>query len=369
MASAIFKPSRIIAIAVVVAAALWIGSGVFGSNEEPAGDRTAAEAPTIPIQKVAVATANPEKHERVILVSCVTEADHRAIAAARGGGVLVDLLVSAGDAVQADDTIGRISDEGREAAVKQAEALVAQRRAEYEANKKLIDQGTAPRNSLPALEAAVAAADAVLASARAEAEKLAIKSPIGGIVDSVPLQVGQAVQDGTEVAEIIDPDPMLAVGAVSEFRRGSLRIGQNVTVRFVEGPPVDGKINFVGLSAEAATRTYKVEATMMNPDAAIADGLTCEMSISLEPIEAVSIPRSSLVFSDAGELGVRIVDANDKARFVAIEIVDDQQASVWVTGIEGPARVIVVGQDFVKDGDPVEAVSSADVAERGDPPA
>jgi multidrug efflux system membrane fusion protein len=185
----------------------------------------------------------------------------------------------------------------------------------------------------------------------------------------VSLQVGQAVQDGTQVAEIIDPDPMLAVGAVSEFRRGSLRIGQNVTVRFVEGQPVNGTINFVGLSAEAATRTYKVEATMINPDAAIADGLTCEMSISLEPIEALSVPRSSLVFSDDGKLGVRIVDADDKARFVPIDIVDDQQASVWVTGIDGPARVIVVGQDFVTDGDPVEAVSEADAGNKAEPPA
>lgn len=368
MASAILKPSRIVALVIVAGAALWLGSGVFGSSEDAASVST-AETPTIPIQKVAVKAANPESHARAILVSCVTEADHRAIAVARGPGVLVDLLVSPGDTVSAGETIALISDEGREAAVKQAEALVAQRNAEYDANKRLIDQGTAPRNTLPALEAAVASAEAALAAARAEAEKLQIKSPIDGVVDSVPLQVGQAVQDGTEVAEIIDPDPMLAVGSVSEFRRGSLRIGQDVTIRFVEGSPVHGKIHFVGLSAEAATRTYEVEATMANPDAAIADGLTCEMSISLEPIEAVSVSRSSLVFSDDGKLGVRIADEDDKARFVAVDIVDDQQASVWVTGIDGPARVIVVGQDFVKDGDPVEAVSTAETAEVAEPQA
>lgn len=368
MASAIFKPSRIIAVAIVGGAALWIGSGVFGSNDEP-GAVEMPEAPTIPVQKVAVKPVSPETHGRKILVSCVTEADHRAIAVARGAGVLVGLLVSPGDAVSAGETIALISDEGREAAVKQAEAFVAQRNAEYDANKKLIDQGTAPRNTLPALEAAVAAAEAALASAQAEAEKLEIKSPIDGIVDSVPLQVGQAVQDGSQIAEIIDPDPMLAVGSVSEFKRGSLRIGQDVSIRFVEGSPVSGTVNFISLSAEPTTRTYKVEATMANPEAAIADGLTCEMEISLEPIEAASVPRSSLVFSDAGELGVRIADSDDTVRFVPIKIVDDHQASVWVTGMDGPARVIVVGQDFVKDGDPIEAVPTAETADRAEPPA
>jgi len=46
-------------------------------------------------------------------------------------------------------------------------------------------------------------------------------------------------------------------------------------------------------------------------------------------------------------------------------VVEDLQASVWVTGINGPTNVIVVGQDFVKDGDLVEAVPTAGAAESG----
>lgn len=367
MASAMFKPSRIVAVAVVAAAALWIVSGGFGSNEQPVADVNPPA--TVPLQKVGVETTNIEKHERTVLLSCVTEADNRAVAVARGDGILVDLMVTQGSEVEAGQTIAVISDEGRDSAVKQAEALVAQRKAEYDANKRLIDQGTAPRNSLPALEAAVAAADAALAAARAEADKLTIRSPIRGIVDTVPVQVGQAVKDGTEIAEIVDPDPMLAVGAISEFRRGSVKVGQDVAVRFVEGSPINGAITFVGLSAEAATRTYKIEARIANPDATIADGLTCEMSIALAPIEASAVPRSALVFSDKGELGVRTVDENDTARFVPVEIVDDARTSLWVTGIEGPTRVIVVGQDFVTDGDLVDAVPTTEPEGEGKPPA
>lgn len=367
MASAFLKPSKILAIVLVGATALWIASGVFEANEEPA---TEAPVPTsaIPIQKVSVATTVPEKHERNILVSCVTEADRRATAVARSDGIIIELMAVPGAVVRAGQTTATISDEGREAAVKQAEALVAQRKAEYDASKRLIDQGTTPRNTLPALEAALAAADASLAAARAEVEKQTIKSPIDGIIDSVPVQVGQAVRDGTQIAIVIDPDPMLAVGAVSEFRRASLKVGQDVIVRFVNGNPTNGAINFVSLSAEAATRTYKVEARMANPDGRIADGLTCEMKITLAPIEAASVPRSALVFSDDGQLGVRIVDAESITRFIPIEIVDDGRSSVWVSGIEGSTSVIVVGQDFVKDGDPVEAVSAAD-EDATEPPA
>jgi multidrug efflux system membrane fusion protein len=366
MASSFFKPSRVVAVALVVGAALWIFSGSFQAHEEPAAE-TAAAGATVPVQKVGVTNAAPETRARSILLSCLTEADHRAMAVARGDGVVVDLMVERGSKVSAGEPIGIISDEGREAAVKQAEALLVQRKAEHDAQKKLIDQGNAPRNNLPALEAAYAAAQAALAAARAELEKNTIKAPIDGIVDSVPVQVGQAVQVGAQIAEVIDPDPMLAVGAVSEFKRASIRVGQDANVRFVESAPIHGTVNFVGMSAEAATRTYKVEARMANPDAAIADGVTCEMTIALEPIQAVEIPRSALVFSDDGRLGVRIADDDDKAQFVPVEIVEDGRSSVWTTGIEKVTRVIVVGQDFVKDGDPVEAVPASEAEAPAEP--
>jgi len=131
-------------------------------------------------------------------------------------------------------------------------------------------------------------------------------------------------------------------------------------VRFIDGVTVEATVSFVGLSADTATRTYPVEALMRNISQEIADGVTCEMAVTLAPIEAVAVSRSALVFSDAGQLGVRIADAEDTARFVPIEIVDDGREHVWITGLDGPARVIVVGQDFVKDGDPVEAASAAD---------
>jgi multidrug efflux system membrane fusion protein len=368
MASRFFKPSRIVAVALVLGAGLWIASGRIG-NRAPETPTPVAAAPKVPVQKVGVATAAPEKHDRQVALSCVTQADHRAFAAARGAGVIVDLKVKSGSAVRAGDVVATISDEGRDAAVNQAKALLDQRQAEYDANRRLIDRGDAPRNNLPALEAGVASAKATLSSATAEAEKSAVRSPVDGIVNAVPVQLGQAVQVGVEVAEIVGPDPMLAVGYVSERQRGFLQVGQNATMRFIDNSTFNGTVSFVGLSSDKATRTYRVEARMANPGTAIADGVTCEMMVTLAPVDAAAVPRSALVFSDAGQLGVRIADSNNQARFLPVAIVDDTRDNVWVTGIAEATRVIVVGQDFVKEGDLVEAVSAAAAEVKGEPPA
>ncbi|KAB2869641.1 MAG: efflux RND transporter periplasmic adaptor subunit [Bauldia sp.] len=369
---AIFKPSRIIAVAIVLGAVAWIASGALA----PHADETAAAptveapkaAPPILLQKVSIAATTLEAHRRDIVLSCTTKADRSSMAVARGGGVIVQLSVSRGSVVHAGDIIAILSDEGRESMVKQAQALLDQRTAEYEAIKRLIDRGDSPKNQLPALEAAVAVAQASLAAAKAESAKSVVRSPIDGIVDTVPVQVGQAVQPAAEIAEVIDPDPMLAVGAVGERQRGHLSIGQAAKVRFIDETEVEGTVSFVGLSADKATRTYPVEARMANLDAAIPDGVSCEMTVSLEPIQAAAVARSALVFSDDGRLGVRTVGEGDKARFVPVTIVDDRRETVWVSGLEGPSKVIVVGQDFVKDGDQVEAIPT-EVAINREPPA
>ena len=79
--------------------------------------------------------AKSESHQQLTVLSCITQADHRAQAVARGAGVIVDLKVKLGNTVKAGDVIAVISDEGRQSAVRQAQALLDQRQAEHDANK------------------------------------------------------------------------------------------------------------------------------------------------------------------------------------------------------------------------------------------
>jgi multidrug efflux system membrane fusion protein len=363
------KPSRIVAVAIVAVAAIWIASGALAPHAEEPEAAGGPEGSAVPLQKVGVEVVSPEKHERLIVSSGVTQADQRAFATARGAGVVASLAVTRGDPIRKNGVIATISDEGRSSSVAQAKAMLDQREAELRANQQLIDRGYVPKNTLQALEAAVASAQAALAAAEAEAEKTTLLSPIDGIVNSVPVEVGLAVQPGTQIAEIIGPDPMLAVGSVTEKQRAHVRMGDNASVRLIDGTKATGTVSFVSLSADKATRTYRLEVKMANPDAAIPDGVTCEIVVALEPVMAVRVPLSALVFSDAGELGLRIVDAENKARFQPISVVDDERGAVWVSGLDGTTKVITVGQDFVKDGDPVEAVNSTELNSKPEPAA
>ena len=78
----------------------------------------------------------------------------------------------------------------------------------------------------------------------------------------------------------------------------------------------------------------------------------------MTPTPATRVPRSALIFSSSGELGVRTVGGDSKVGFVPVSIVEDDQNFMWLSGVPDGTRVIVQGQDFVREGNVVEAVAT-----------
>ena len=69
-------------------------------------------------------------------------------------------------------------------------------------------------------------------------------------------------------------DPMLLVGQVSERDVTRLAIGGTATGALVSGETATGIISFIGHQADPSTRTYRVEATVPNPDHQLLSGAT-----------------------------------------------------------------------------------------------
>jgi multidrug efflux system membrane fusion protein len=349
--------SRILAAVIVVAATLWIGSGVFGRTEPTAeASAEAAQPAAQPLFQVAVISASVEEHSRGLTLSGHTEADNRASAVARAIGSIIELKVKRGDRVNEGDVIATLSDEARDAQVAQAEALVQQRQIDLEAKLKLIERGVAPANEKNQLEAELRGAEAALAVAEAERERGLVRAPITGVVSNAPMTTGQAVEAGTMVAEVIALDPMLAVAEVAERQLGAIKVGDAAEVRLVTGQTAEGTVRYVSPTASSGTRTYRVEVAVDNSDRAISDGVTAEVEFRLAAVAAVRVPRSALTFSAAGELSVRIVGADGIVASAPVEIVEDAREDIWLTGVSDGVQVIVRGQDFVKDGQRVQPV-------------
>jgi membrane fusion protein, multidrug efflux system len=358
------KASRITALGLVAAAGLWIASGHLlprESAESHAAIRTGEAAKKL--FRVAVIETFAVPHSRKLTISGRTEADKRVTLTARTGGILTELRVKRGMLVKEGDVIAVLSDDARAAQVAQAESLVTQRRTELEAKRKLIASGAIPRLDLVNLEAMLKAAEGGLAVAEAERDRGVVRAPWTGVINEVMVEVGEAAFSfqGRELAKVVALDPMLAVVEVAERKLAGIKVGEPAKVQLVTGETAAGRIRFVAKTASQTTRTYRVEVELPNPDGAIPDGITAEVSVQLAQVAATRVPRSALTIASNGDIGVRSVGANGRVGFLPVNVVEDQQSQMWVAGIPDRARVIVRGQDFVRDGQEVEAVEAEEL--------
>jgi multidrug efflux system membrane fusion protein len=345
--------NRVAAVLVLGAVVVWVGLGEFGSSGSRPTPVRAAETVAAAAKKVGVIVVAAKPYRRTLIVSGRTEANKTVAVSARGPGIVEDLPVAKGSTVPAGTVVARLADEGRAAALKQAEAQYAQRRAEFDAATRLTETGSNPRLNLSASRVAVDVAAAALEIARVELDKKTLTTPIAGIVDQIPVERGQAIGDGRLVATVLSLDPIVVAGEVSERAVSRVVVGRPAEIRLVSGETVAAKISYVSRAAAERTRTYRIEVEAANPDNRIAAGLTAEISLPSDPVSAVRLPRSVLALADDGAIGVRWVDAAGKVAFATVELLDDTPQGLWLGGIPDGARVIVAGQEFVKAGETV----------------
>ncbi len=205
------------------------------------------------------------------------------------------------------------------------------------------------RAGLQAARAGVRSAEASVATARKEIERLVVKAPFGGLLDTDTAELGALLQPGGLCATIIQLDPIKLVGFVPESDVGKIALGATAGARLIGGKEVQGEVTFLAASSDPETRTFQVEMKVPNPNLDIRDGQTAEIVISSEGTAAHLLPASALTLDNDGALGVRLAK-DGKAAFAPVSILRDTVDGVWVDGLENEVDVIVVGQEYVIDG-------------------
>ena len=350
------RKSVIIAVLLAVGAFAWIVSGQFDNGERKANAVT--EQPDQQVQKaltaVRVQRLTPATRPRSIVVNGRAEASRTVQLRAEIPGAIVEVGATEGAPVAKGQVIAKIATEDRKARLSEARALLRQRQIEYKAARQLAKKGF--RSSTK-----VAEANAYLDAARAQVRRMqvamshtVIKAPFDGVLENRAVEMGAYVKEGDNVAKLVDLDPALIVAHVSERDISRIKIGQVGTATLVNGQTVEGKIRYVAAVADPATRSFKVELEVANPDGRVRDGVTAELSLPLEPINAYRVSPAVLTLGDDGRIGVKIVDQEDRVRFVAIQILADESDGVWIGGLPSDPRLIMVGHEYVKAGQRVQ---------------
>lgn len=365
------KLHKVAAVAVLIATAAWVATGEFSSvgsaADEAAASRPAEAAPEEqgPLRTVGVVNPPRIQHSRAIRLSGSTDADKRAVLATRAAGIVEELPVEQGSEVKRGDLIAKFRDEGKQAAVDTARQVLAQREAEAAAARQLAERGSLAKLQLDGVLSALAAARAQHDAAVADLERDVVRAPFDGTIDKVDAELGGSLAAGAPVVTILSLDPILARGEVSERDLAHVKPGDKARVRLVNGEEAEGEIRYISRDATPATRTFRVEVAVPNAEHRIPSGMTAEVTLLAEPVEATVLPRSVVTLSNSGDLGIRAVDAANKVVFFPIDLVDDLPGGLVLGGIPADVRIIVAGQELISEGDTVNPVEAdADTVNR-----
>lgn len=350
------RPTVVWALVIALVLGAWLASGQLEMTDPVA----VAKADSPPAALVSVRAETRTAQPRVVQITArgKTEAKRSVTVKAQTSGRVEILPIEKGSTVKQGDLLCQLALEDRHVKLQEATAGVAHARLEHDGAKKLKQQGYQSQTAIAATRVKLINAQAQLKSRQLDLEYLQIRAPFGGIVQDRPVDIGDLLERGGVCAEVLDPDPMLVVGYVTEREVEQISLGDSADIVLNNGRSEAGVITFISHAADLTTRTYRIEVSISNPDNTIRDGLSAEIAIARDAVMAHRVSPALLSLDDTGLLGIRILDEQDRVRYLHVNIISDTQQGIWVTGLPQTIRLVTVGQEMVFEGQRVEVMQA-----------
>lgn len=172
-------------------------------------------------------------------------------------------------------------------------------------------------------------------------------APIAGVVTELEAKDGAMVTPDMVAMTITELGSLWVIAEVPESQAGWVKPGTAAELRFpsMPGERVAGRVEYVYPELNMETRTVRARITLASAPATIRANMLASVSlVGAEGDEAVTIPRSALIRSGAGE---RVIVAIGEGRFAPRRVVAGAESGDRVAVLDGLAegeRVVVAGQ-------------------------
>ena len=357
------RKTYIIAALIAVAIGLWLASGQIDKGDpirhatlaEIKDEAQAADEDRTPT-KVRARISQAQPYTASVTIRGRTENKRSVEVRAETQGRVEARPVEKGNRVSKGDLLCRLAVEDRSAALNEAQEGFNQARIDFDGAQRLKQKGFQAESDIARTRAQLASAKAAVERARLAIDRTYLRAPFDGIIENTQAEIGDYLQPGATCATVIDLDPMMMVGRVSERDVGALTLGGTAEGTLADNSKLTGEITFIGRQSDSSTRTYPIEVAVPNADYSVRSGLTAQISVPVADLKAHLISPALLALDTAGNIGLRTLSQDNIVVWNDIEIVNDSGSGAWVTGLPDVARIITVGQEMVVPGEAVEAI-------------
>lgn len=200
-------------------------------------------------------------------------------------------------------------------------------------------------------------AKAALDEVSADLERCKIAAPISGVLNKLPREVGEYVNVGDPVAELVDLDQAAVVVDVPERDIRFMQLGASAAVSSLgAAPPLTGVVTYIDAVANSETRTTRLELTVDNSSGALRSGQIVRVRLVRRVLrDVLMIPLAAVIPLEQGH-EVYLVEGGVAARRpVELGLIRGRDVQV-LGGLRAGDVVIVDGHRFVGPGQAVRVI-------------
>jgi len=337
------------AVAVVVAIALL-----------PAQKMEATSAPPPPVNVEAqVVQTLPELPDRFDLPA-VVEPNRVVNVAAEVPGRIESIPLAEGAPCKEGDPLVVLNTELLKADCDCAGAAEQNNTAKYNRLYNLHKDGAVTDRDLEQAQADMLSSKAQLQAAKARLDRSTILAPISGIVNRIPVEKGEYVQQGTVVAEIVDLATAKLVAQVPELDVQFLEVGgQAQIVADVRGEKKEfaGTISYISELADTQTRASRLEIAVDNSARVLRSGHIVRAMLTRTVLkDVVLVPLEAVIPMEDGKCVYVVEEGKAQRRDVTLGVIRGRSVQI-ASGLAAGDTLIVSGHRFVAPGQAVNVVA------------
>lgn len=339
----------------LAAALLAVGMalGLSGCGEAPADAVSdSASAPAVRVVQVAVTEIAPVTLSDILILPGETEASQDVTLSAETAGKVEWIGPSEGGRVTAGQSILKIDVESLKAQLDRAKASLNLADQQAARRTELYAKGVVSREELDEALTAQDEARAAESEAAARYRHGLVTAPVDGVVDELHVDMGEFVDTGTVLVDIVNRDVVRVYVSVPELDVRYLSPGDEVRVSVDAWPDREwtGRIDFIAAKADEGTRTFRTRVVVDNADGAIRPGMLARAHFLRRVVNnAVAVPLSAIQ-SRGGERVLYVEeDGVARSRTVEVGVVQGNLVQI-VEGLSLGEHLIVAGQGEVEEG-------------------
>jgi len=293
--------------------------------------------------------------ELTTTAEAVMEAVRQSTVSAQISGRIVELRFDVGDYVKKGEVILRIDErsatralEASEAQVLEAQAALANARAQFERSKQLLAQKFISQAALDQAEAAYKAAQARVAALVAGAGQAAtersfatVVAPYSGVVSVRHVELGEMAAPGRPLMTGFDPSTLRVVANVPQAQVAAIQAGGKARIEVPSlGRWVDVKAMTIVPAADPRTHTTRVRLELPADVRGVYPGVYARAHFVIGKAPRLLVPRAAVV-RRSEVTAVYVVDEQGRARLRQIRLgsAGDEASVEVLAGLKPGERV------------------------------